>query len=171
MIRPNDTITIKTELVEPNDTNILGNLHGGKLMYWMDICSAMAATKLSRCPCVTASVDNVSFQRTIKLGEVVSIKAFVSRTFRTSIEVYIEVFAENMLTGQSDKSNQAFYTFVALDAEGKPTPVPEIFPESEKEVKLFEGALRRRQIRLVLAGKMKAQDANELKEFLFQEGK
>ncbi len=170
-MHPADTLTIKTELVEPNDTNVLGNLHGGKLMYWMDICSALAATRLSHAPCVTASVDNVSFKRPIKLGEVVSVRASVSRTFRTSIEVFIEVFAANMYTGQEEKSNQAFYTFVALDAEGKPALVPQIEPVTEKEKVLFEGALRRRQLRLVLAGKMKAQDANELKEYLFQDNK
>jgi len=102
---------------------------------------------------------------------VVSVRASVSRTFRTSIEVFIEVFAANMYTGQEEKSNQAFYTFVALDAEGKPALVPQIEPVTEKEKVLFEGALRRRQLRLVLAGKMKAQDANELKEYLFQDNK
>ncbi|HEY0897778.1 MAG TPA: hotdog domain-containing protein, partial [Sphingobacteriaceae bacterium] len=119
---------------------------------------------------VTASVDNVSFQHPIKLGDVITIEAKVTRAFNTSVEVRLSVWAENIPSGSRVKSNEAFYTFVALDQEGRTIPVPPIQPETDEEQKLYDGALRRRQLRLVLAGKMKAHDALELKA-LFLEGK
>jgi acyl-CoA hydrolase len=158
-----DSLTTMTELVLPNDTNTLHNLMGGKMMHWMDIVSAIAAQKHSGRIVVTASVDNVSFAQAIKLGNVVTLKAHVTRSFYTSMEVFIEVWAEDIPTQQKFMSNKAFFTFVAVDANGKPVPVPEALPETEEEKALYEGALRRRQLRLILAGRMKPQDANELK--------
>ncbi len=151
------------ELVLPNDTNPLNNLMGGRLLHWMDIAAAISAQKHCNNIVVTASVDNVSFRHAIKLGDVITIEAKVTRAFSTSMEVRLDVWAENIPSGTRVRSNDAFYTFVALNKEGKPIAVPEIEPETESEKKLFEGALRRRQLRLILAGKMKAQDATELK--------
>jgi acyl-CoA hydrolase len=154
---------IMTELVLPNDTNVHGDLMGGRLMYWMDIAAALAASKHSNAAVVTASVDNISFENPIKLGNVVHIEARVSRSFNTSMEVHLKVWGEDMAQQFKYKSNEAYYTFVALDANKKPQPVHELIAETEEEKKIFDGALRRRQLRLVLGGKMKAEDAVELK--------
>ncbi|MDA0193897.1 MAG: acyl-CoA thioesterase [Bacteroidetes bacterium] len=152
-----------TELVLPNDTNPLNNLMGGRLMHWMDIVSAIAAQKHSNQIVVTASVDNVSFSKPITLGSVVTLTAQVTRAFNSSMEVFIEVMAENIPKGERIDSNTAFYTFVAVDSFGKPIDVCEVIPENEKEKELYEGALRRRQLRLILSKRMKAEDATELK--------
>src|SRR4051812_31161184 len=161
--KASESLVVMTELVLPNDTNTFGNLMGGRLMYWMDIASALAATKHSGAPVVTASVDNISFENPIKIGNVVHIEAKVARVFNSSMEVHIKVWGEDALQQYKYKSNEAYYTFVALDPNGKPRPVNQLTPETEDEKKLFDGALRRRQLRLVLGGKMKAQDAEELK--------
>jgi acyl-CoA hydrolase len=158
-----DSLTVMTELVLPNDTNTFGNLMGGRLMYWMDIAAALAAMKHCGAPVVTASVDNISFEAPIKLGNVVHIEAQVSRSFNTSMEVHMKVWGEDVLHQYKYKSNEAYYTFVALDPNGKPRPVPEMTPETVGEKKLFDGALRRRQLRLILGGKMKPDDATELR--------
>lgn len=160
---PKNSFTIMNELVLPNDTNTLNNLMGGRLLHWMDIAAAISAQKHCNNIVVTASVDNVSFQHPIKLGDVITIEAQVTRAFTTSVEVRLSVWAENIPSGSRVKSNEAFYTFVAIDSEGKTIPVPAIHPESEEEQKLYDGALRRRQLRLILGGKMKAADATELK--------
>ncbi|MBC5773425.1 acyl-CoA thioesterase [Pontibacter sp. KCTC 32443] len=158
-----ESYVIMTELVLPNDTNTLHNLMGGKMMHWMDIVSAIAAQKHSNRIVVTASVDNVSFKESIKLGNVVTLEAKVTRAFASSMEVHIVVYAEDIPTGTKVLSNQAFFTFVAVDQSGKAIDVPEAIPETEEEIKLYDGALRRRQLRLVLAGRMKPSEANELK--------
>ena len=157
------SITIMTELVLPNDTNVFGNLMGGRLMYWMDIAAALAAQKHCNAPVVTASVDNISFENPIKLGNVVHIEAKLTRSFKTSMEVHMKVWGEDLQQQFKYKSNEAYYTFVALDPHRKPRAVPELIPETEEEKKLFDGALRRRQLRLILGGKMKPNDAEELK--------
>ncbi len=158
-----ESFVAMTELVLPNDTNTHGNLMGGRLMYWMDIAAALAALKHASLPVVTASVDNISFESPIRLGNVVHIEAKVSRAFNTSMEIHINVWGEDALMQQKYKSNEAYLTFVALDIHGKSTAVPSLIPETEDEKKLFEGALRRRQLRLILGGKMKPEDAEELK--------
>jgi acyl-CoA hydrolase len=160
---PSQSYTMMSELVLPNDTNTLGNLMGGKLMHWMDIAAAMAAMKHCNCPVVTASVDNVSFKNPVKLGNIVTLEAKVTRSFNSSMEVYLQVFGEDSTQQYKYLSNEAYLTFVALDPNGNPRPVPELLPESEDEIEKFNGALRRRQLRLVLGGKMKAADATELK--------
>ena len=160
---PIETEVIMTELVLPNDTNTFGNLMGGRLLYWMDIAAALAAMKHCSSPVVTASVDNISFEAPIKLGNVVHIEAKVSRAFNTSMEVHLNVWGEDVLHQYKYKSNEAYYTFVALDPNGKPRTVPQLIPQNEDEKKLFEGALRRRQVRLILGGKMNPDDAAELK--------
>jgi acyl-CoA hydrolase len=157
-----------TELVLPNDTNVFGNLMGGRLMYWMDIAAALCATKHCNAAVVTASVDNISFENPIQLGNAVHIEAKLSRAFTTSMEIHLRVWGENFLSRQRYKSNEAYYTFVALDPERKPMKVPGLDPENEEERLLFEGALRRRQLRLILGGKMKPEDAEELKALFIQ---
>jgi acyl-CoA hydrolase len=132
-------------------------------MYWMDIAAALSAQKHSNAPVVTASVDNISFENPIKLGNVVHIQAKVSRAFNSSMEVHLKVWGEDILQQYKYKSNEAYYTFVALDPNRKPRPVPQLLPESEEEKKLFDSALRRRQLRLILGGKLKPNDATELK--------
>jgi len=151
------------ELVLPNDTNTFGNLMGGRLMYWMDIAAAYSAAKHCSSPVVTASVDNISFKNPIKLGHYVRIEAHVTRAFSTSMEIHLRVWGEDTLKQFRYESNEAYFTFVALDAENNPIPVPQVEAETETEKILYEGALRRRQLRLVLGGKMKPHDATELK--------
>lgn len=158
-----ESLTINTELVLPNDTNVLGNLMGGRLLHWMDICSAISAHRHCGRIVVTASVNNVSFNQPIKLGEIVTMHAKVSRAFTSSMEVFIDVWVENNNTGERKKCNEAIYTFVAVDQLGNPINVPECIAETEEEKKRFDGALRRRQLALILAGKMKPADATELK--------
>ncbi len=165
-----ESFIVMTELVLPNDTNVFGNLMGGRLMYWMDIASALAAGKHCNSPVVTASVDNISFENPIKLGNVVHIEAKVSRAFNSSMEVHMKVWGEDTVQQYRYKSNEAYYTFVALDPNRKPKPVPQLVPETEEEIRLFEGALRRRQLRLILGGKMKPNDAAELKALFADEG-
>ena len=164
-----ETLTIMTEIVLPNDTNVHGTLMGGRLMYWMDIAAALSAQKHCNAPVVTASVDNISFQNPIRLGNVVHIEAKVTRAFNTSMEIHMEVWGEDLQQQFKYKSNEAYYTFVALDPHRKPKPVPELIPESEKEKKLFDGALRRRQLRLILGGKLNPDDASELKALFVKE--
>jgi acyl-CoA hydrolase len=161
--KSSDSFTIMNELVLPNDTNVFGNLMGGRLMYWMDIAAGIAAGKHCNTPSMTASVDNISFKTPIKLGNVVHIEAKVCRAFTTSMEIHLKVWGEDLLHQYKYESNEAYFTFVALDPNGKPRAVPELVPETPEEVKLYEGALRRRQIRLILGGKMKPDDALELK--------
>lgn len=132
-------------------------------MYWMDIAAALSAGKHCNAPVVTASVDNISFESPIKLGNVVHIEAKVTRAFHTSMEVHMNVWGEDHTHQYRYKSNEAYYTFVALDPNRKPRPVPSLLPQTEEEIKLFDGALRRRQLRLILGGKMKPDDAAELK--------
>jgi acyl-CoA hydrolase len=164
-----ESYTVHTEIVLPNDTNTLGNLFGGKLMLWMDKVAAISAQRHSRRVVVTASVNNVSFNHPIKLGDVVTLEAKVSRAFSTSMEVFVDVSVEDHLTGKRKKCNEAIYTFVAVDQLGNAIHVPEALPETEEEVKRFEGALRRKQLSLILAGKMKPDEAAELKALFFPE--
>jgi acyl-CoA hydrolase len=132
-------------------------------MYWMDIAAALSAQKHCNAPVVTASVDNISFENPIKLGNAVHIEAKVTRAFNTSMEVHLRVWGEDLTMQYKYKSNEAYYTFVALDPHGKPRPVPQLIPETSDEKILFDGALRRRQLRLILGGKLKPDDATELK--------
>ena len=168
---PKESHTIMNELVLPNDTNTLNNLMGGRLLHWMDIAAAIAGQKHCNRIVVTASVDNVSFKRPIKLGDVVTIEAKVSRAFTTSVEVRLDVWAQNIPSGTRVKSNEAYYTFVAQEKDGQKVVVPELVPETAEDIILFDGALRRRQLRLILGGKMKPDDATELKALFFGDEK
>ncbi len=161
--KASESYTVMNEMVLPNDTNPLNNLRGGMLLHWMDIAAAIAAQRHSNRIVVTASVDNVSFQHPIKLGDVVCIMAQVTRSFRSSMEVHLSVQTENIPSGSRIKCNDAYYTFVALDQDGNPVEVPKVIPESKEEIQFYDGALRRRQLRLILGGKMKPDEATELK--------
>jgi acyl-CoA hydrolase len=165
---PSDSKAIATHIVLPNDTNVLGNLMGGQLLNWMDISSAIAAHRHCGRVVVTASVNNVSFNHPIALGDIVTIEANVSRAFSSSMEVYMDVYVEHRITGEKIKCNEAIYTFVAVDQNGRAIEVPELVPQSEIEQERFDGALRRRQLSLILAGKMKPEQATELKALFTQ---
>ena len=159
---PADSLTLMTEMVFPNDTNNLGNLMGGNLMRLMDICGAITAQKHCNRVVVTASVDNVNFRAPVPQGSVVTLRGVVTRAFSSSMEVFIEVHVEDLVTGQRTMTNNAFFTFVAVDQLGRPIDVPAVEPRSDEEKSLYEGALRRRQLRLLLAGRLKPQEATEL---------
>ena len=162
--KSSESFVIMTELVLPNDTNTLGNLMGGRLLHWMDIASAISAAKHCNRVVVTASVDFVDFKSAIKLGEVVELKAQVTRAFHTSMEVRIDVWAENMQSGDRRKANTAYYTFVAVDQTGSPIPVIGVEPETDFEKEVYDAAIRRRELRLVSAGRMKPEEAIHLKK-------
>jgi len=158
-----------TELIMPNDTNPLGNLMGGYLMRWMDIAGGICAARHCGAHCVTASVDSVSFSKPIRLGDVITIKASVTRAFHTSIEIYLEVFTTSAFGADLEKSNHAYMTFVALDSRtSRPKKVPHVIPETSEEKNLFDGASRRREVRLVLAGRIKPEEATEIKALFMQ---
>lgn len=166
---PEESLTIMNELVLPNDTNPLNNLMGGRLLHWMDIAAAIASQKHCNRVVVTASVDNVSFKQPIKLGDVITVQAKVTRAFNTSVEVKLVVWAQNFPTNTKVKSNEAYYTFVALDADGQTVSVPPISPQTDEEKLLYGGAMQRRQLRLILGGKMHPDEASELKALFMAE--
>ena len=160
---PKDSYTITTEQVLPNDTNPLSTLFGGRLMQWMDITAGIAAHRHCGRVCVTASINNVSFDNPVKTGDIVTLEAKVSRTFTTSIEVHVDVWVEDRVKAVRKKCNSAILTFVAVDQMGTPVPVPPVTPETDEEKERYAGALRRRQLSLILAGRMKPDEATELK--------
>ncbi|MFN4257081.1 MAG: acyl-CoA thioesterase [Saprospiraceae bacterium] len=161
-----DSRTVMTELIMPNDTNPMGNLMGGYLMRWMDIVCAVCAGKHCEAYVVTAAVDHISFQQPIRLGDVITLEASVTRAFNTSVEVYVEVFANDVKGQNPRRCNHAYFTFVALDDSRKtPVPVPPVIPLSNEEQNLYESAARRREIRLILSGRMKAKEATDLRKF------
>lgn len=156
--------TTMTELVMPNDTNPLGNLMGGNLMRWMDIAASICAAKHCAAFVVTASVDHVSFTHPIKMGEVVTIEAQVTRAFNTSVEILVQVYSATMKGSNPKRSNHAYFTFVALSDETlKPQKVPSVIPLSKDEVEVYESASKRRELRLMLSGRISPQEANEIK--------
>lgn len=160
---PSESLTVLTDMVLPGETNPLNNLFGGELLARMDRAASIAARRHSRRIVVTASVNHVAFNRAIPLGSVVTVEAKISRSFKSSMEIYIDVWVEDRESGLRAKANEAIYTFVAVDDTGRPVEVPSIEPQTEEEKARFDGALRRKQLSLVLAGKMNPQDATELK--------
>lgn len=160
---PEQSKTIMTDMVLPSETNPLNNLFGGELLARMDRAASIAARRHSRRIVVTASVNHVAFNKSVPLGSVVTVEAKVSRAFKTSMEVYLDVWIEDRESGERTKANEGIYTFVAVDETGRPVNVPEIAPETELEQQRFDAALRRKQLSLVLAGKLKANEATELK--------
>ncbi len=168
---PSQSVTINTEVILPNDTNHVGNLFGGKLMQWVDITAAIAAQRHCGRVVVTAAINHVSFDKPIKQNSIVTLQAKVSRAFNSSMEVFVDVSFEDTVTGIQTKCNEAILTFVAIDQNGTPLPVPELIPETEIEKQRFKSALRRRQLSLVLGGRMMPEDATELKALFFKEEK
>ncbi|OMP32170.1 MULTISPECIES: acyl-CoA thioesterase [Mangrovimonas] len=165
---PSSTRTVMTDLVLPSETNPLNNLFGGELLARMDRAASISARRHSRRIVVTASVNHVAFNRAIPLGSVVTVEANVSRAFTSSMEVFIDVWIEDRESGERTKANEAIYTFVAVDETGRPVKVPQVTPETDLEKERYAAALRRKQLSLVLAKKMKPKDATELKA-LFEE--
>ncbi|MDX1478318.1 MAG: acyl-CoA thioesterase [Saprospiraceae bacterium] len=163
--------TVMTEMIMPNDANPLGNLMGGYLMRWMDIAGGICASRHCEAHVVTVSVDHVSFKRPIKVGHVITITASVTRVFNTSLEVFIQVESGNPMRNERHLSNHAYFTFVALDdVTQRPLQIPRVVPETEDEQRLYESAIRRRELRLVLAGRLEVDDAHEIKS-LFRDAK
>lgn len=162
-IHPIETLTTMTDSVLPGETNPLNNLFGGELLARMDRAASISASRFSKRVCVTASVNHVAFNKAIPLGSVVTIESKVSRSFRTSMEIYLDVWIEDRISGKKTKANEAIYTFVAVDETGTPVEIPQIEPQTEEEKQRYEAALRRKQLSLVLAGKMKPDEATELK--------
>lgn len=160
---PSESKTVLTDLVLPSETNPLNNLFGGELLARMDRAASIAARRHSRRIVVTASVNHVAFNKTIPLGSVVTVEAKISRAFKTSMEIYIDVWIEDRESGICSKANEAIYTFVAVNEQGQPVPIPQLVPETEQEKERYNAALRRKQLSLVLAGKMKPDEATELK--------
>ncbi|MCE1188279.1 MAG: acyl-CoA thioesterase [Ignavibacteria bacterium] len=143
-----DTCVQMTELVLPQHTNQLGNLLGGQLMHWIDICAALAGYKLNGRVCVTASVDRIDFHTPVHLGEVIVLYATVNRVFNSSMEIGVRVCKESYADKTQIHSNSAYLTFVCLGEDGKPVPARQVVPETEVEKRRFEDALVRRNSRL-----------------------
>ncbi|MDY0780498.1 acyl-CoA thioesterase [Tenacibaculum sp. IB213877] len=160
---PKESLTVLTDLVLPGETNFLDNLFGGELLARMDRACSIAARRHSRRTVVTASVNHVAFSKSVPVGSVVTIEAKVSRAFKSSMEVYVDVWIEDRQSGEKTKVNEGIYTFVAVDETGKPVPIPPIEAETELEKQRYDAALRRKQLSLVLAGRMKPNEATELK--------
>ena len=160
---PKESVTILTDLVLPAETNPLNNLFGGELLARMDRACSIAARRHSRRIVVTASVNHVSFAKAVPVGSVVTVEAKVSRAFKSSMEVYVDVWIEDRESGERARANEGIYTFVAVNETGSPVPVPQIVPETALEKERFDGALRRKQLSLILSGKMNPNDATELK--------
>ena len=158
-----ESLTVLTDMVLPSETNPLNNLFGGELLARMDRAASISARRHSRRIVVTASVNHVAFNKSVPLGSVVTVEAKVSRAFKTSMEVFMDVWVEDRESGIKTKANEAIYTFVAVDETGQPVRIPELVPETELEISRFKGALRRKQLSLVLAGKMKPSEATELR--------
>ena len=166
---PSDSVSILTNLVLPGETNMLQNLFGGELLARMDRISSIAAKRHSESfQVVTASVNHVSFNTPVPLGSIVKLEAKVTRAFTSSMEVYVDVWIDDPIKQELIKSNNGIYTFVAVDSDNKPTPVPQIKPETEEEIERYDAALRRKQLSLILAGKMDPKDAHELKALFAQ---
>lgn len=159
-----ESLTVMTNIVLPNDTNALRNLFGGELLARMDRCASISATRHSERRVVTASVNNVSFNHPIPEGGIVVLESKVTRAFYTSMEVYVDVWQDDPITGKKIHTNEGIYTFVAVDEFNKPVPIPQLEPETEIEIQRYEAALRRKELSLILSGKMKASESVELKK-------
>jgi len=161
---PKESLTTMTDMVLPGETNALNNLFGGELLARMDRASSIAAGRHSRRIVVTASVNHVAFNKAVPLGSVVTVEAKVSRAFRTSMEIYVDVWMEDRESGLRTRVNEGIYTFVAVDITGTPVAVPPITPETEQEKERYAAALRRKQLSLILSGKLDPKEATELKK-------
>lgn len=167
-----DSKTVMTEMIMPNDTNPINNLMGGNLMRLMDVAAGICAGRHCEKYVVTVSVDHVSFQKPIPLGDVITLQCCVTRAFTTSVEVYVEVFSADIKGGNMRRCNDAYFTFVAVEDETKrpiQDAIPAVLPLTAEQQKRYDEAMMRRQLRLLLAGRMKAEDAADLREFFFED--
>jgi len=142
-----NSIVVMHELVLPNDTNVLGNILGGKVMHYMDICAAMSAYKHARSPVVTAAVDRLNFLAPAKMGEILILKSSVNYTGKTSMEIGVRIESENTISGEINHTASAYLTFVSLDDNRKPKEVEKIIPKSVDEIRRFKQAEMRKEIR------------------------
>jgi len=165
---PKESLTILTDLVLPGETNYLDNLFGGELLARMDRACSITARRHSRRIVVTASVNHVAFNKSVPVGSVLTVEAKVSRAFKSSMEIYVDVWIEDRESGNRTKVNEGIYTFVAVDDTGSPVPVPSIVPETDLEKERFEGALRRKQLSLILANKLDPKEATALKSLFVE---
>jgi acyl-CoA hydrolase len=143
-----ESASLYTEIALPNDANPLGNLLGGRVMHLVDLAGAIAASRHARCPVVTASVDYMTFLHPVHIGELLMLKSQVNRVFRTSMEVGVKVWVENLRTGELRHTSSAYLTFVGLGPRGERVPVPQVIPETDEEKRRFEQAGARREWRL-----------------------
>jgi acyl-CoA hydrolase len=140
-----------SELMMPQHSNNLGHVFGGVVLAMMDKAAAVAAIRHARITCVTVSVDSVAFREPIHLGELLVMKASVNYVGRTSMEIGVRVEAENLLDGVRRHTNSCYLTFVAVDRNGRPVPIPKVIPESVEEKRRFEAAQKRRELRILHA--------------------
>lgn len=159
--RVSESVSEYSEIALPNDANPLGNLLGGRVMHLVDICGALAGLRHSRTAVVTASVDYMTFLHPVRIGQLVLLKSSVNRVFRTSMEVGVKVWVEDLATGVIRHTSSAYLTFVALDAQGHRTPVVPVVPETGEEERRFREAGQRREYRLQLRERMLAHDRQE----------
>lgn len=161
LARPEELRTVRqseseySEVCLPNDANLLGNMLGGHVMHLVDLCGAIAGMRHARCTVVTAAIDQMTFLHPIRIGELVRLKSVVNRVFRTSMEVGVEVWVENLYSGEIRHTSSAYLTFVGLDTAGKRISLPQIVPETEEEKRRFEEAAERRAYRLAFKSKTK----------------
>ncbi|HEX7869499.1 MAG TPA: acyl-CoA thioesterase [Chryseobacterium sp.] len=162
--KASESLTVMTNIVLPNDTNQLRNLFGGELLARMDRCASISATRHCERRVVTASVNHVSFDHPIPEGGIVVMESKVSRAFGTSMEIYVDVWLDDPINHKKIQTNKGIYTFVAVDEFNRPIPIPQMEPETELEVERFDAALRRKELSLILSGRMKPTDSVELKK-------
>jgi acyl-CoA hydrolase len=150
-----ESVSEYVELALPNDANGLGNVLGGKVMHLVDLAAAMAGMRHARRTIVTASVDHMNFLYPVRIGQLIILRSSVNRAFHTSMEIGVRVMVEDLLTGVQQHTSSAYLTFVALDKDGKPVPIPPVIPESADELRRFEEAGQRREYRLALRDRIK----------------
>ncbi|MBN9311492.1 MAG: acyl-CoA thioesterase [Chryseobacterium sp. 39-10] len=162
--KASESLTVMTNIVLPNETNSLRNLFGGELLARMDRCASISAARHCERRVVTASVNHVSFNHPIPEGGIVVLESKVSRAFSTSMEIYVEVWLDDPINQTKTHTNEGIYTFVAVDEFNRPIPIPQLEPETEIEKQRYEGAMRRKELSLILSGRMKPSESVELKK-------
>ncbi len=143
-----DSAVVMTEMILPSHTNSLDSVFGGVIMSWIDICAAISALRHCNRPVVTASIDAVNFMAPAYKGWIVTLVSSVNYVSRTSMEVGVRVEAEHLVQNEKFQIASAYLTFVALDDNGKPMPVPKVIPQSVEEKRRYEAAKKRRELRL-----------------------
>lgn len=162
--KASESLTVMTNIVLPNETNSLRNLFGGELLAKMDRCASISAARHCARRVVTASVNHVSFNHPIPEAGIVVLESKVSKAFSTSMEVYVDVWLDDPIKGEKIHTNEGIYTFVAVDEYNKPVPIPKLEPETDLEKDRYAAAQRRKELSLILSGRMKPQESVELKK-------